>query len=156
MSSSRGSSPPPSVSEVQPDMSASAPDFEAEIGSIQPTHDIIDLLAVAILLVNAVSVGGVVGAGVFTGEFAVEETSQQSEQTSDTANVDTDRTNDGQTTVSWTEPGDAVQLEIRDTQGNDIGTLRVVGQETTVTADEFEVYARYSDGSTEQIYSQGG
>ena len=78
MSSSRGSSPPPSVSEVQPDMSASAPDFEAEIGSIQPTHDIIDLLAVAILLVNAVSVGGVVGAGVFTGEFAVEETSQQS------------------------------------------------------------------------------
>lgn len=156
MSSSRGSSPPPSVSEVQPDMSASAPDFESEIGSIQPTHDIIDLLAVAILVVNAVSVAGVVGGGVFTGEFAVEETSQQPEQTSDTANVDTEQTNTGQTTVSWTEPGDAVQLEIRDTQGNDIGTLRVVGQEKTVTADNFEVYARYSDGSTELLYTKNG
>jgi hypothetical protein len=156
MSSSRGSSPPPSVSEVEPEMSASAPDFDAEIESIQPTHDLIDLLAVAILLVNVVSVAGVVGGGVFTGEFAVETSQQQQQQAQDTATVDTGQTNTGQTSVSWTEPGDAVQLEIRDSQGNEVGTLRVVGQETTVTADEFDVYARYSDGTTEQIYSEGG
>ena len=156
MSSSRGSSPPPSVSEVEPELSASAPDFDAQIESIQPTHDLLDLLAVAILLVNAVSVAGVVGGGVFTGEFAVETGQQPQQQAQDTATVDTDRTNTGQTSVSWTEPGDAVQLEIRDPQGNEIGTLRVVGQETTVTADEFTVYARYTDGTTEKIYSEGG
>jgi hypothetical protein len=155
MSSSRSSSPP-SVSEVEPELSASAPDFDAQIESIQPTHDLLDLLAVAILLVNAVSVAGVVGGGVFTGEFAVETSQQPQQQAQDTATVDTDRTNTGQTSVSWTEPGDAVQLEIRDPQGNEIGTLRVVGQETTVTADEFTVYARYTDGTTEQVYSEGG
>jgi|GEM_PF-6882109 hypothetical protein len=137
-------------------MSASAPELDAEIESLQPTHDLIDLLAVAILLVNAVSVAGVVGGGVFTGEFAVETSQQPQQQAQDTAAVDTGQTNTGQTSVSWTEPGDAIQLEIRDSQGNTIDTLRVVGQETTITADQFSVHARYTDGTTEKIYSEGG
>jgi translation elongation factor EF-1alpha len=137
-------------------MSASAPELDAEIESLQPTHDLIDLLAVAILLVNAVSVAGVVGGGVSTGAFAVETSQQPQQQAQDTAAVDTGQTNTGQTSVSWTEPGDAIQLEIRDSQGNTIDTLRVVGQETTITADEFTVYARYTDGTTEQVYSEGG
>jgi hypothetical protein len=137
-------------------MSASAPELDAEIESLQPTHDLIDLLAVAILLVNAVSVAGVVGGGVSAGAFAVETSQQPQQQAQDTAAVDTGQTNTGQTSVSWTEPGDAIQLEIRDSQGNTIDTLRVVGQETTITADEFTVYARYTDGTTEQVYSEGG
>jgi translation elongation factor EF-1alpha len=155
MSSSRRSPPSPSVSEVEPDLSASAPKLDAEIESIQPTHDLIDLLAVAILLVNVVSVAGVVGGGVFTGEFAVETSQQQQQQGGDTASVDTDQTNNGQTTISWTEPGDAIQLEIRNSEGNEIDTLQVVGQETTVAVEEFDVYARYPDGTTEQVYSEG-
>ncbi|MFB6293123.1 MAG: hypothetical protein ABEH60_02540 [Halonotius sp.] len=137
-------------------MSASAPELDAEIESLQPTHDLIDLLAVAILLVNAVSVAGVVGGGVFTGEFAVETSQQPQQQAQKTATVDTDQTKTGQTSVSWTKPGDAIELEIRDPQGNTIDTLRVVGQKTTVTADKFTVYARYRDGTTEEIYSKGG
>lgn len=136
-------------------MSASAPDLESQIESLQPTHDILDLLAVAILLVNAASVAGVVGGGVFTGQFDAPETSQQQQQTDGSVGVDTGRTSDGRTTVTWTEPGDAIQLEIRDSQGNDIDTIRVSGEETTVTAEEFEVYARYSDGTTEKVYEQG-
>ncbi|MFC7043068.1 hypothetical protein [Halonotius sp. GCM10025705] len=119
--------------------------------------DIINILSVAILLVITSSTAAVVGAAVFSGEFD-DRGLQQNQADDDTpdrdVSVDTQSTAVG-TTVTWTNPGDAAYVEIRDTEGNLIDTLQVSGQEKTVDQDQIEVYAIYEDGTETQIYQTG-
>ncbi|RJX42055.1 hypothetical protein DM826_10380 [Halonotius aquaticus] len=119
--------------------------------------DIINILSVAILLVITSSTAAVVGAAVFSGEFD-DRGLQQNQADDDTpdrdVSVDTQSTAVG-TTVTWTNPGDAAYVEIRDTEGNLLDTLQVSGQEKTVDQDQIEVYAIYEDGTETQIYQAG-
>jgi outer membrane biogenesis lipoprotein LolB len=82
-----------------------------------------------------------------------EETSQQQQQTQNTSAVNIDHPTDGKTEIKWTKSGNAVQLEIRSTDGTTITTLRTVGQEMTITTEKFDIFARYRDGSTLLIRS---
>ncbi|TQQ81138.1 hypothetical protein EGH24_08370 [Halonotius terrestris] len=114
--------------------------------SMRATIDILNILGVAILVVVTTSTAGVVGAAVLDGQFDTEEDQEEQEVVSLTeAQVITEQAPTGETTVTWTEPGDAVRIEIRDTEGNVIDSLDIAGSETTVTAEEFDVYAIYED-----------
>jgi len=118
--------------------------------------DIINILSVAILLVITSSTAAVVGAAVFSGEFddrGLQQPEQDDDPTRDVA-VDTESTGVG-TTITWTNPGDAAYVEIRDPEGNLIETIQVSGGETTIDQDQFEVYAIYEDG-TETLIEQTG
>ncbi len=120
--------------------------------------DIINILSVAILLVITSSTAAVVGAAVFSGEFDDRGLAQDQvdDDTSDRdVSIDTQSTAVG-TTVTWTNPGDAAYVEIRDTEGNLLDTLQVSGQEKTVDQDQIEVYAIYEDDTETQIYQTGG
>ena len=130
----------------------------ADRSSERAVIDIINILSVAILLVITSSTAAVVGAAVFGGEFDDRGLAQDQVE-DDTADrdvsVDTQSTAVG-TTVTWTNPGDAAYVEIRDTEGNLLDTLQVSGQEKTVDQDQIEVYAIYEDGTETQIYQTGG
>ncbi|RJX50360.1 hypothetical protein [Halonotius pteroides] len=130
----------------------------ADRSSERAVIDIINILSVAILLVITSSTAAVVGAAVFSGEFD-DRGLQQNQADDDTpdrdVSVDTQSTAVG-TTVTWTNPGDAAYVEIRDTEGNLLDTLQVSGQEKTVDQDQIEVYAIYEDGTETQIYQTGG
>jgi len=118
--------------------------------------DIINILSVAILLVITSSTAAVVGAAVFSGEFddrGLQQPEQDDDPTRDVA-VDTESTGVG-TTITWTNPGDAAYVEIRDPEGNLIETIQVSGGEATINQDQFEVYAIYEDG-TETLIEQRG
>ena len=129
----------------------------ADRSSERAVIDIINILSVAILLVITSSTAAVVGAAVFSGEFD-DRGLQQNQADDDTpdrdVSVDTQSTAVG-TTVTWTNPGDAAYVEIRDTEGNLLDTLQVSGQEKTVDQDQIEVYAIYEDGTETQIYQAG-
>jgi hypothetical protein len=130
----------------------------ADRSSDRAVIDIINVLSVAVLLVVTSSTAAVVGAAVFSGEFD-DRGLQQSEQQDETPNrdvsVDAQATPVG-TTVTWTNPGDAAYVEIRDPEGNLLDTLQVSGQETTVERDDIEAYAIYEDGTETLIYQSGG
>lgn len=120
--------------------------------SLRATVDILNLWGVAILVVTATSTAGVVGAAVFTGEFDVEEPDEDELTPDSEVVVNTQETTAGITTVTWTEPGDARALDIRDQQGESIESLGFVGDSVDVEADRFQVWAVYGDGTEEMIY----
>lgn len=119
--------------------------------------DIINILSVAILLVVTSSTASVVGAAVFSGEFD-DQGLQQPEQEDDDppreVAVDTESTGVG-TTITWTNPGEAAYVEIRDTRGNLIETIQVSGGKATIGQDQFAVYAIYEDGTETLLEQQG-
>jgi len=119
--------------------------------------DIINILSVAILLVVTSSTAAVVGAAVFSGEFdnrGLQQPEQEDDDPTRDVAVDTESTGVG-TTITWTNPGDAAYVEIRDTEGNLIETIQISGGETTISQDTFEVYAIYEDGSETLIEQRG-
>lgn len=127
-------------------------------GNSEPSRGVVDifnLIGVAVLVVTATSTAGVVGAAVFTGEFDVEEQEEEDLTPESEVVVDTEETDVG-TTVTWTEPGDAQSLELRDEDGETVGTLGFVGDSTEVDAERFQVWAIYDDGSEEMIYQHTG
>lgn len=108
--------------------------------------DLLNVVGVAVLVVVSTSTAGVVGAAVLDGQFDTEEDQEEQQVVSLTeAQVTTEETSTGETTVTWAEPGDAIRIEIRDPEGNVINALRIAGEETTVTAEEFDIYAIYED-----------
>jgi len=129
----------------------------ADRSSARAVIDIINILSVAILLVITSSTAAVVGAAVFSGQFDDRGLAQDQADT-DTpdrdVSVDTQSTAVG-TTVTWTNPGDAAYVEIRDPEGNLLDALQISGDETTVNQDQIEVYAIYEDGTETQIYQTG-
>lgn len=131
---------------------------QADRSSQRAVIDIINILSVAILLVITSSTAAVVGAAVFSGEFddrGLAQDQAEDDTPDRDVSVDTESTAVG-TTVTWTNPGDAAYVEIRDPEGNLIDTLQVSGAETSVDQDQIEVYAIYEDGAETQIYQTGG
>jgi len=116
------------------------------------TIDVINFWCVAVLVVSAVSVAGVVGAAVVAGEFEDRNFDFDDEATG--TNVLTETEPDGSTRVRWADQGDAQSLEIR-VDGEQVDTLDFVGDETTVQDGSFEVVAIGADGSEEVIESRG-
>ncbi|ERH07602.1 MAG: hypothetical protein J07HN4v3_03247 [Halonotius sp. J07HN4] len=119
--------------------------------------DIINILSVAVLLVITSSTAAVVGAAVFTGEFddrGLQQPGQDDDNPARDVTIDTESTGVG-TTITWTNPGDAAYVEVRDPEGGLIETIQISGGETTINQDQFEVYAIYEDG-TETLIEQRG
>lgn len=129
----------------------------ADRSSQRAVIDIINILSVAVLLVVTSSTAAVVGAAVFSGQFD-DRGLQQSDQGDDApardVAVDTESTGAG-TTITWTNPGDAAYVEIRDPDGNLLETIQISGGEVTVDQANFEVYAIYEDGSETLIEQRG-
>lgn len=115
--------------------------------------DVINVWCVAILIISAASVAGVVGAAVLTGEFEERNFDLDAENSTD-AGVIIETETDGTSTVRWSEKGEAQSVEIR-VDDEPTNTLAFVGDETAVESGTFEVYAIYEDQSEEQIDSRG-
>ena len=119
--------------------------------------DIINILSVAILIVITSSTAAVVGAAVFSGEFddrGLQQPGQDDDDPTRDVAIDTESTGVG-TTITWTNPGNAAYVEIRDPDGNLIETIQISGGEATINQDRFEVYAIYEDGSETLIEQRG-
>ncbi len=116
--------------------------------------DVINTWCVLILIVSAVSVAGVVGAAVVTGEFDAEETAGERLQSETGDRILTETQPDGSTIVTWSDPGETRYLEIR-SDDVIIGTLDYVGDDMTVESPSFEVIAVGEDGSRQTIEQRG-
>lgn len=117
--------------------------------------DVINFWCVAVLIISAASVAGVVGAAVVTGEFEDRGLDLDDEDDNATgAAVITELNPDGTTRIRWSEEGNARSLEIR-VGGERVETLDFVGDETTIDSGTYEVVAIYDDGSEETIESRG-
>lgn len=126
--------------------------------SEQPPRSTIDVIngwCVAVLVISAVSVAGVVGAAVVAGEFD-DRNFDYEDSDSGTADesVITETNPDGTTRIRWSDGGQASSLEIQ-VDGEIKETLGFVGAETTIDSGTFEVVAVYSDGSEVTIESRG-
>ena len=119
------------------------------------TIDVINVWCVAVLVVSAVSVAGVVGAAVVAGEFEERnfDYEEEGEQQVDAA-VLTETNPDGTTRIRWSEEGEARFLQIH-VDGEEEETLGFVGEETVINSGTFEVVAVYDDGSQVTIESRG-
>lgn len=119
------------------------------------TIDVINVWCVAVLVVSAVSVAGVVGAAVVAGEFEDRnfDYEEEGQQEAD-AEVITEANPDGTTRIRWSEEGDARFLQIR-IDDEEVETLGFVGEETVVDSGTFDVVAVYDDGSEVTITSRG-
>ena len=119
------------------------------------TIDVINVWCVAVLVVSAVSVAGVVGAAVVAGEFEERnfDYEEEGEQQVDAA-VLTETNPDGTTRIRWSEEGEARFLQIH-VDGEEEETLGFVGEETVIDSGTFEVVAVYDDGSQVTIESRG-
>ncbi len=122
--------------------------------SRRATIDVINFWCVAVLIISAASVAGVVGAAVFTGEFEDRNFDIDSEDDNETAGVITELNPDGTTRVRWSDEGQAESIEIA-ADGETLETLEFVGDEVTVERSSFEVIAISADGSRETIESVG-
>lgn len=123
--------------------------------SPRATIDVINVWCVAVLVVSAVSVAGVVGAAVVAGEFEERnfDYEEEGEQEVD-AKVLTETNPDGTTRIRWSEEGEARFLQIF-VDGEQQETLGFVGEETVIDSGTFEVVAVYDDGSQVTIESRG-
>jgi len=115
--------------------------------------DVINFWCVAVLIISAASVAGVVGAAVIAGEFE-ERNFDFDDDPSGEIEVITETNPDGTTRVRWAEEGNARSLEIR-VDGEAVETLEFVGDEATVDSGSFDVVALFADGSEETIESRG-
>lgn len=120
--------------------------------SRRATVDVINFWCVAVLVISAASVAGVVGAAVVTGEF--EDRNFDSNVETTAASVLTETQPDGSTRVRWADEGDARSLRIM-VDGEDVETLNFVGDEATIQSGSFDVIAVNADGSEEVIESRG-
>lgn len=109
------------------------------------TVDVINFWCVAILLVSALSVAAVVGAAVVTGEFDEPDRADHEDPEETDVGVIVDDDGAG-TSVTWSDPGEAQSVEIRDGDAV-VEQLDYVGESTTVERDAFEVVAVHEDGT---------
>ncbi len=114
--------------------------------------DVINFWCVAVLVVSAVSVAGVVGAAVVAGEFEDRNFDAEDDEQMSDAEVITETNPDGSTRIRWSEEGSAQFLEIR--ADSEEESLAVVGEETVIDSSTFEVVAIYEDGSQVTIESR--
>lgn len=121
--------------------------------SSRATVDVINFWCVVVLVVSAASVAGVVGAAVVNGEFQERNFNFDGNNSTD-ADVLIETAADGTSTVSWSEKGEAQFLEIH-VDGERVGSLNYVGDETTVDSASFEVIAIYEDRSTAVVETRG-
>lgn len=122
--------------------------------SRRATVDVINFWCVAVLIVSAASVAGVVGAAVVTGEFESPNQNATDVGSNTDVGVLTETGVDGSTTITWSDPGDAEFLEIR-VDGSTADTLDFVGDESVIEGGTYKVVAAYDDGSTVVVKSQG-
>ena len=118
------------------------------------TIDVINVWCVAVLVVSAVSVAGVVGAAVVAGEF--EERNFDYEEEGDrevNEEVITETNPDGTTRIRWSEENDAEFLQVY-VEGDQEETLGFEGEETVIDSTTFEVVAVLSDGSEVTVESR--
>lgn len=122
--------------------------------SSRATIDVINFWCVAVLVISAVSVAGVVGAAVVAGEF--EDRNFDVEEDDETRGVDViiESNPDGTTRIRWSEEGEARFLQIM-VDGEEVDTLTVIGDETVIDSGTFEVVAIYDDGSEVTVESRG-
>ncbi len=120
--------------------------------SKRATVDVINFWCVAVLVISAASVAGVVGAAVVTGEFEDRNFNTDAETTA--ASVLTETQPDGSTRVRWADEGEARSLRIM-VDDEEVETLNFVGDEATIQSGSFEVIAVNADGSQEVIESRG-
>jgi len=118
------------------------------------TVDVINFWCVAILVVSAASVAGVVGAAVVSGEFEQRNFNVNASENSTAAGVLIETQTDGTTRVRWSERGDAQYLEVR-VDGEVVDRLNFIGDETTVESGTFEVYGIYENQPDSLVDSRG-
>lgn len=116
--------------------------------------DVINFWCVAILIVSAASVAGVVGAAVVAGEFDDRNFNVNGSENGTDVGVLMETQADGTTRVRWSERGGAQYLEVR-VDGEVVDRLNFIGDETVVENGEFEVYAVYEEKPTTLIDSRG-
>lgn len=116
--------------------------------------DVINFWCVAILIVSAASVAGVVGAAVVAGEFDDRNFNVNGSENATDVGVLMETEADGTTRVRWSERGKAQYLEIR-VDGEVVERLNFIGDETTVENGAVEVYAVYKEKPTTLIESRG-
>ncbi|ATW89596.1 hypothetical protein halTADL_2891 [Halohasta litchfieldiae] len=123
--------------------------------STRATVDVINFWCVAILVVSAASVAGVVGAAVVSGEFDERNFNvNASENSSIEASVIMETQADGSTRVRWSKRGEARYLEIR-ANGDVIERLSFIGDEVVIEEGQFEIYAIYENDPPSRIDSRG-
>lgn len=119
--------------------------------STRATVDVINFWCVAILIISAASVAGVVGAAVAAGEF--EDRGLDLEDEATQTDVLTETNPDGTTRIRWAENGHAEYLEVR--ANGEVTRLDFIGDETTIDGGTFEVVAINQDGSEDVVTSSG-
>jgi len=117
--------------------------------------DVINFWCVAVLIISAASVAGVVGAAVFSGEFEDRNFDLDNNNESTEASVITETNPDGTTRIRWSEEGQARSLEIR-VDGEVVDSLTFVGDETIVESGTFDVVAIYGDDDAERTIESRG
>jgi len=122
--------------------------------SSRATVDVINFWCVAVLVVSAASVAGVVGAAVVAGEFDHRNFNVNETQNGTEVGVLMETEADGTTRLRWGERGGAQYLEVR-VEGKVIDRLNYIGDETTVENGQFEVYAVYEERPTTLVESRG-
>jgi len=121
--------------------------------STRATVDVINFWCVAVLVISAVSVAGVVGAAVVSGEFEDRDFNIEPNNGTD-ADVLIETNPDGTTRIRWSEKGEAMTLSIQ-VNGQQTDLLNYVGDEVTIESPTFEVIAIYEDRSTAVVESRG-
>ncbi len=116
--------------------------------------DVINFWCVAVLIISAASVAGVVGAAVVSGEFEDRNFDLDNDDELTEAGVLTETNPDGTTRVRWSEEGQARSLEIR-VDDEVVDSLTFVGDETIVESGTFDVVAVYDDDAERTIESRG-
>jgi hypothetical protein len=122
--------------------------------STRATVDVINFWCVAILVISAASVAGVVGAAVVAGEFEDRNFNVNATENNVEASVLMETQTNGNTRVRWSEQGEAQRLEIR-SEGEVIHRLEFVGEEVIVENSTFEVYAIYGSKPATLVDSRG-
>lgn len=122
--------------------------------STRATVDVINFWCVAILVVSAASVAGVVGAAVVAGEFEERNFNVNVSEDTVEAGVIMETQPDGSTRVRWSERGQARYLEIR-ADGRVIERLSFIGDEAVIEEGTFEIYAIYEGRPPSVIDSRG-
>ena len=115
--------------------------------------DVINFWCVAVLVISAASVAGVVGAAVVAGEFADRNFNSDPANATETGVIMETNPN-GNTSVRWADEGTAMFIELH-VDGERVNALNYVGDEVTMEAEAFEVVAVYEGRETEVIDSHG-
>ena len=122
--------------------------------STRATVDVINFWCVAVLVISAASVAGVVGAAVVAGEFDDRNFNVNESQNGSDVGVLMETQTDGSTRIRWGERGGAQYLEVR-VDGRVEDRLNYIGDESIIESGQFEVYAVYESRPTTLIESRG-